>query len=233
MRWMLSAAAVLVGLPALAQQNDAEKLFRSMEKQVREAKSIKLVFSVNGDFGKDNKLLTNGSIVVAEGNKARVDLTAKKGDKELKVQLYSDGKVMGTLINGKSGDKPMPAEPGVADVIPQITARGGIFVFTESDPEPAEKDKFDIDKYLPASDFKLGKKVQVNGQETQPVSCAIKPKKGPPLQMTVWLVTKTNLPLKRELTATEKDFTLTVVENYREFSLNPKVDAKIFEVPKQ
>ena len=233
MRWLLSAAAVLMGLPALAQQNDAEKLFRSMEKQVREAKGCKLVFSVNGDYGKDKKTSANGYIVVADGSKVRVELNAKYDDKEFKLQMYADGKLMTTLFNGKAGGDPAPAEPGMTDVIAQITARGGIFIGMESDLAPAEKAKFDIDKYLPASDFKLGKKILVNGQETQPVSCTVKPQKGPALQMTVWLVTKTNLPLKRELTATEKDFTLTVVEMYSEFTLNPKVDAKIFEIPKK
>src|SRR5262249_54660614 len=146
MRWLLSAAAVLMGLPALAQQNDAEKLFRTMEKQVREAKGIKLAFSVEGDFGKDKKMTAKGSVVIAEGNKARVDLDAKQAGQDFKLQMYSDGKVMGTLINGKSGGKPMPAEAGMTEVISQITARGGIFVGMESNPEPAEKAKFDIDK---------------------------------------------------------------------------------------
>src|SRR5437588_2800662 len=110
MRWLLSAAAVLLGLPALAQQNDAEKLFRSMEKQVREAKGFTLVFSVNVDFGKDKKMTANGYVVISDGNKARFDVNAKQGDQAFKSQMYADGKVMGTLINGKSGSKPMPVE---------------------------------------------------------------------------------------------------------------------------
>ena len=236
MRWMLSAALVALGLPALApaqQQNEAEKLFRAMEKQVREAKAIKVVFSVDGNLGKDMKVTAKGSVIVAEGNKARVELNAKQGDKDFKLQMYADGKVMGTLIDGKSGGKPSPVEPAMSEAISQITTRGGIFVGMESSPEPGEKQKFDIEKFLPASDFKLGKKEMVNGREAQVVTCTLKPRNGPALQMTVWLATKGNLPIKRELKASDKDAMLDVTENYSEFTLNPSLDAKIFEVPKQ
>ena len=118
MRWMLSAALVALGLPALTtaqQQNEGEKLFRAMEKQVREAKAIKVVFSVDGNLGKDMKVTAKGSVIVAEGNKARVELNAKQGDKDFKLQMYADGKVMGTLIDGKSGGKPSPVEPAMSE----------------------------------------------------------------------------------------------------------------------
>ena len=127
----------------------------------------------------------------------------------------------------------MPVESVLSDAIVQITARGGIFVFMESGPEQVDKAKLDLEKLFPVSDFKLGKKEMVNGREAQVVTCTLKPRNGPALQMTVWLATKGNLPIKRELKASDKDAMLDVTENYSEFTLNPSLDAKIFEVPQQ
>jgi len=50
------------------------------------------------------------------------------------------------------------------------------------------------------------------------------------LSEKLWLDVETNLPLKRVFTGKlNKEFTYR--ENYSEFSLNPKVDAKLFDLP--
>src|SRR5437868_1524328 len=155
MRWMLTAAMLLPGLPALAQENEAEKLFRAMEKKVREADGLKTVFSVNGDLGKDMKMTATGYVVVAKGNKIRVEVNAKQGKQDIKLQMYADGKLMAASINGKFEGEPKPAEGNMTEAISQVTARGGVFVGLDSQPEPEDKAKFDIDKFLVVSDFKL------------------------------------------------------------------------------
>ena len=55
---------------------------------------------------------------------------------------------------------------------------------------------------------------------------------GDPLQITLWLDTKTDLPLKRQTLGKVKDVKMTAIEVYTEVSLNPKLDPKIFELPK-
>ncbi len=45
MRWLLTLALLaLVAWPAAAQQNEAEKLFRSMEQKIRTVKTLQLRF---------------------------------------------------------------------------------------------------------------------------------------------------------------------------------------------
>ena len=44
MRWIFLVPGLLLAAPAAAQENEAEKLFRTMEKKVRAAKSLEVVF---------------------------------------------------------------------------------------------------------------------------------------------------------------------------------------------
>jgi hypothetical protein len=46
--------------------------------------------------------------------------------------------------------------------------------------------------------------------------------------MTLWIDAKTLLPLKRAYVLDN----MRIVENYHEFRLDPKIDAKAFELPK-
>jgi outer membrane lipoprotein-sorting protein len=52
------------------------------------------------------------------------------------------------------------------------------------------------------------------------------------LQVTLWIDTKTLLPVKRTVVVALKDAKVTVVESYAEFTVNPTFDAKMFELPK-
>jgi len=88
-----------------------------------------------------------------------------------------------------------------------------------------------------ASAFKLGKKEKIGKRDTQVIEYKLTlentPKEAAKLALSeqLWLDVETNLPLKRVLTGKlDKEFTYT--EIYSEFTLNPKVDAKLFELPK-
>src|SRR5207248_658990 len=123
----------------------------------------------------------------------RVEVNGKHGKQDVKVQMYADGKLMAAALNGKFEGEPKPVEGGMTEAISQVTARGGVFVGLGSHPEPEDKAKFDIDKFLTVSDFKLGKKETVNGREIQAVTYSLKQRNKPALQMTLWLATKTQL----------------------------------------
>jgi outer membrane lipoprotein-sorting protein len=49
-------------------------------------------------------------------------------------------------------------------------------------------------------------------------------------EVTLWIDAKTLLPLKRTV-VTKRDV-VHLTETYRDFKLDPKVDAKAFELPK-
>ena len=88
-----------------------------------------------------------------------------------------------------------------------------------------------------ASEFKLGKKEKIGEREAQVIEYKLAyeeaAKETPDLSLSekLWLDVETHLPLKRVVVGKlKKEFTCT--EEYSEFTLNPKVDAKLFELPK-
>ena len=230
MRWLTAMALVALACPVFAQQNEAEKLFRAMEKQVKESKTIKVGFDVDADLGKAAAAKLKGSLVVAPGNKARLDAKGTFEGKERSVLMLADGKQQLYSENNEPA-KPRALEFDISTVVPQILARGGVFAMFETAPD--KKDAFDIDKFLPATDFKLGAREKVGAREAQPVQYTLKPGPDRLVQVTVWLDLKTNVPLKRVLVGTNPDKQMiTVTETYTEIALNPAVEDKIFEMPK-
>jgi outer membrane lipoprotein-sorting protein len=228
MRWLTATAFLALAIPVSAQPNDAEKLFRAMEKQVREAKTFKVGFDLEADLGKAGPAKIKGTLTVAPGNKARLDAKGTADGKERTLLMIADGKQR-LYTEGNDNAKPEPLEHNLSVALPQILARAGVFAMFETSPG---KDAFDIDKQIPASDFKFGIKEKVGTREAQQVQYSLKPG-NLTVQATVWLDIQTNVPLKRVLTGVNPDKQMiTVTETYTEITLNPTVDNKIFELPK-
>jgi outer membrane lipoprotein-sorting protein len=228
MRWIFAPAVFILLAPAFAQPNTAEKLYRGMEKTIRDAKSIKMGFEIDAATDKDNNKV-RGSVSVAEGNKARMEITGTEDGKQRTMTLIADGK----MTHFTASDMPKPeskaVESNFSQTRPQILARGGVFATFNIGPST---ESFDIDKVMPVSDFKLGNKDKIGVREAQAVECTLKPDNGQVAQMTVWLDTKTNLPLKRLVTTAGEKGVFRVTEVYTEIAINPKLDGKLFELPK-
>jgi len=229
MRWTLSLTVLAIGLLSRAQENEGEKLFRKLEQQVRAAKGLKVVFEVDGEFGKETAK-TKGYLLVAEGNKGRLEIHTTEGGKTHMEQMIADGKNSALLEDGKIVGEKKPVDPASTEAALSISIRGGVLAVLQVGPDP--KNKFDVDKVLPASDFKLGAKEKVGEREGQVLTYKLSPPMGDPMQITLWIDTKTQLPLKRTTLGKVKDVKLSAVEVYTEFVLNPTFDAKIFELPK-
>jgi hypothetical protein len=54
----------------------------------------------------------------------------------------------------------------------------------------------------------------------------------PPLKVSVWIDTATQLPVKREILAQEKGEEVRLSESYGTFTVDGKTDAKEFVLPK-
>jgi outer membrane lipoprotein-sorting protein len=229
MRWILALTLLAIGLPSSAQENEGEKLFRKLEQQVRSAKGLKVVFDVDGQFGKETAK-TKGYLLVAEGNKGRLEIKTTVGDKTQMEQMIADGKDSAFLEGGKIVGERRPVDPASTEAALAIGIRAGVLAILQVGPDP--KNKFDIDKVLPASDFKLGAKEKIAEREAQVVTYKLAPPMGDPMQITLWIDTKTELPLKRTTLGKVKDVKMSAVEVYTEFAVNPTFDAKIFELPK-
>jgi outer membrane lipoprotein-sorting protein len=229
MRWILPLVVLAMGLPSSAQENEGEKLFRKLEQKVRSAKGLKVTFDVDGQFGKETAK-TKGYLLVTEGNKGRLEIQTTVGDKTVVEQMIADGKDSAFLEAGKIKGEKKPVDPASTEAALSVSIRAGVLAVLQVGPDP--KNKFDVDKVLPASDFKLGAKEKLGEREAQVLTYKLSPPMGDPMQITLWIDTKTELPLKRTTLGKAKDVKLSAVEVYGEFVLNPTFDAKIFELPK-
>jgi outer membrane lipoprotein-sorting protein len=92
MRWLTALALLAVtAWPAVAQDNEAEKLFRAMEQKVRSAQTLRLRFdlSVAGALGTKGNV--KGTLVLGEGDKYRVEMEGKVFGQAVRGTEVSDG----------------------------------------------------------------------------------------------------------------------------------------------
>ena len=219
-------AATLV--PAVqAQENEAEKLFREMEKKVTSAKAVRVASDDKVDAA---GIRLKWMLVFAEGNKCRLEGSVESEGKALKESTISDG---AKLLSTQRG-MPMPKEDAPKDLTNML--QGSISRCSMSvqwlTGFDSKKTGFKIDEDFKVTDFVLGDKEKVGEHEAQVVRYNLFLRKAK-LSVSVWLDAKTKLPLKRVTTIPDKgEQKLTVTEMFTEVTLNPKLDPKTFELPK-
>jgi outer membrane lipoprotein-sorting protein len=230
MRWITVAALALMAAPAYGQENDAEKLFRAMEKKIRSAKAIHFVF--DGEMsGEGKKGALKGEVRMAEGEKVNMSLQGDFAGQAMKLTVISDGKRAYTKYN----DMPNTKDNDVNDkhyekALGMVARIGMIAAFTQVAAQPKETD---LDKLAPVKDFKLGAKVKVGKHDTQIVEYQVTPPGQPAAKVTLWIDTQTKLPVKREIVSQDKTGQEgRVSETFSTFEVDPMIDAKVFELPK-
>jgi outer membrane lipoprotein-sorting protein len=241
MRHILSILLWSVLLPvALAQDNEAEKLFRDMEKKLHAAKAFQLAVTIEtkGDT-KDRVGSFKGSLLLTNDNKARLKISGDDFGEARNWEIISNGKQLRL--------KPYAAMPVFKDeaTLPtpknlhgMLTARvsgHGVFLNVLSltylllEADDPRTSKLDI------WGFKMGAGEKVAGRDAKVVSYKAGPKEEKDhAAFTVWIDSKTLLPLKRVIVPgrTSGSAGITISETYTKFTLDPKIDAKAFVLPK-
>jgi outer membrane lipoprotein-sorting protein len=231
MRFVTLVATLLVAVPAYGQDNDAEKLYRTMEKKVRSAKGIHVV--IEGEFsGEGKKGKFSATLDMAEGNKLRLEMNGAFDGKDMKVISVSDGKATHTTYNGESTDKGSPLDKGGFAKSLGVFARAGMLAMMRGQPDGENKEAFDLDKMLAIRDFKVGAKEKIGAHDTQVVQYVLDPGKEGTAKVSLWIDTKTHLPVKRELMVDDNGKNFHITETISAFDVNPKLDPKLFELPK-
>lgn len=253
MRYVLSILLLPALLPvALAQDNEAEKLFRDMEKKIKAANAVQVTVEIElraiKGREKESKIgdgvsKAKGSLVLTKDNQARLRIR----DEYLGITLVSNGKQL--KLVGDWGEvrtipeaKARPTPKHLHNLLSTLLSRVGvtadsIIVTFAPGPqfnpifltpqEPGEKD-FDAEKFegWGVWGFKAGAATQVGGRDAKVVSYKFGPKGDDSAPVTLWLDAKTLLPLKSDVVI--KSENLHITEIYTEFKLDPKIDAKAF-----
>ena len=223
MRWLALLVLILAAAPSRAQEGEAEKLYRAMEKKILAAKSLVLEFNSQVTVD-DKKFTVKGTIYVAAGNKTRLELESK---------LFGLGKTL-IVTNGESKyakvmilvfDKgPFPPKGEV--LLALITRFSAVQAAMHRNPGPKKMAASDLDKECPVKNFKLGVKEMVGKREAQVVQYQIGD-----VTESVWIDTKTQLPLKRTMAGKDKKTIGDLAETYSVFTVDSKLDGKLFDIP--
>jgi outer membrane lipoprotein-sorting protein len=215
---------VPVVLAALGQAgDDAEKRFKAMEDKIRQADALQVAFE--SDF-KDNFGSIKGTLAVRTGNKASLDMRINLMDNPRKFLLVSDGTRMVTRTETLSRrDTPK----FLRDALVSLTARVGVYACAVFQNEPDGDERNPLDD-IKLSDFKALPNEKVNGRDAAVIAYKLTDRQTS--TVTVWIDTATGLPLKRITeTGMKGGGPSAIVETYRDFRLNPQLDAKLFELP--
>jgi hypothetical protein len=217
---------------AVDQAGDPEKLVAEMEKKLTEAKTLRVAFEAEhsaegkGDFG-----LFKGILTVAEGNKVHLDGAFWNDGKATdRWKVVSDG----TNLKSEGVYKVnKPASKKLTHDYRSCLSHGGFLMvaFYLSSVKPKE-----IWPTFKASDCKLERQENIGKRKANVVSCKLTPTvkadfAGKVFAETLWLDAETSLPLRRSVTVSRDGKISTFTESYSTFDLNPKVEAKLFELP--
>jgi RNA polymerase sigma factor (sigma-70 family) len=212
---------------------EAENLFRSMEKKVQAAKSLKAVYEVELAHGGGKVIKLKVRQFLGEGNKLRLEWDEQDGGTGKNKLLVSNGRqtLLSELGAKEQGSPPTPGK--LNSHFGGLLARGGGF-FTAVLAEVVItkfNDTDDLGKLLQFRDFKWGDKVQLGMRDAQIIDCAftfeLQGEKHPG-NVTLYIDVKTLLPLKR---VTKLEANEVATEVFTEFEIDCQLDAKLFELP--
>jgi outer membrane lipoprotein-sorting protein len=214
---------------------DPAAVLKDVEAPIRTARTLRADVAV--DMGKELGSLM-GRVLVAPGDRVRIELAGTLDGKKTAVLLVSDGTRMRMTGDGGPG-KDQPTEPKLGGTVAGSFARLGVAVPLLMSVEVVEdgtarrREPFDLDRYYPVSGLKLAKAEPVGGRDTRAVGYAVRAKgAGGPLAVTTWADAKTNLPVKRVVRIAGEGKTVEVTETYTNVVLDGKADDAEFELPK-
>jgi len=228
--------ALLIVVAVMAQHdNEAERLFRHMEERLSKAKSLECVFEVKAAVGQGSDF--RGRLLVAEGNKLRMETEGKWRGAITKMVVISDGAKLAAETGGTRKDLskkvPKSLHQEVVRVLTYVGVRMlGRGVIVPEAPEGQETQGKRFANRLTATGLKLGKKERLNGRDAQVIEYETKLEGEDDVPTaTLWLDTKTKLPLKRTLTD-KQGGKLIYTETYLKLAVGGKIDEKEFKLPK-
>ena len=224
------AVVLLLTAPARPQDDEAERVFQGMQKRLLEAKTLRFSFAMSLEVDtREDKL--KGSVALGEANRANIGVNGTMNGKPLEMLLVSDGSRMVTKVTGAGEQGPRDTPRHTGKLIRGTLARAGMFAglfYSVNDKkEPA------LDDLFQCSDFKIAARQKLGGKEVLVLEYSIgfrgTKEKG---RVTLWVESKSLLPVKRVFTISDASRKVRVMEVYEPMEADAQIDAKVFELPK-
>lgn len=238
MRWLFAVMMVAVAGPAWAQDAAAEKLFKDLEKTLRDAKTLRMAATIVSDNkAQKAEFKFDGVITMGEGDLLCSKITGDlPGAGKIVFEVTCDGKEIDTRTTPVGKPRSMPAPQGFGTLMRSLLARGGAIVVVGMQPLPLDR-KSEPDDVLKVKDYKMVGKEMLGQRETVVISFVVTDadnKRPDPATVTLWLDSKTKLPVQRKIEPMgPAGGPAVIVETISEFVINQPVDAKLFVIPKE
>jgi uncharacterized protein (TIGR03067 family) len=225
-------------LPVQGQDNEAEKLFRDMHKKLAAADAIRFSVSTEIKTGnKDRDSSFKGSVLLAKGNKAQLKWAGATWTGE----LVSNGEQAYLTLGGRETTVATPKH--LNGVLIFFVSRTGVLLTLQAmqsflrglgDTRPEDLFKGADRDRAAVWDFKLAPAEKFEGREVKVVNFRYGPRNDPGMPISISIDAKTLLPLKLVIDYRQGGVPLRgiITETYSEFTLEPKIDAKAFVLPK-
>lgn len=247
-RILAIALAMIAPALAPAQDDDAEKIYRDLEKRILAAKAHQVEMTYT--FGKQNA--NKVEMVITQDNKFHMKTTGPFQKPKSGYELISDGKDLKSIgarlsvmpsglpsieTGGKSKSE-WPTPASFHEAVSVIDARAGLWYTVFVMPYLATGQfgkKLDADgqgSKIKVYNFKLLADEKVGDQVAKVISYRFGDGSAgrDNADVKLWIDARSQLPLKRAFVMESQGIVIT--ETYQSFKLDPKLDEKKFEFPK-
>jgi outer membrane lipoprotein-sorting protein len=228
------ALLLTAGPSAPVSPTEAELLLRQMDARITAANSLRIEFEVRNDTpGKEQQLLT-ASLVLGDRNRLRYEQSGS-----ITATAVSDGRRTVTVVVNPDEKRSQETPEWFNEVLKGWLGRGGTYISTArafeyldgSDrPGPADGPQ--------VSNVKLAPDEEVGKVKARVVEYDLTWVKHPAVdgadtaRVRVWIDPKTELPIRRQMTFRVGDKDETYTATHTKFDLNPKLNDKLFELPR-
>jgi outer membrane lipoprotein-sorting protein len=219
-----------------ADGNEAEKLFRDMEKKITQARAFRVAVTIETGRDTNRPGDFNGYLLLTKDNKARLKIEEDDFGDSRRWEFVSNGKQLRMRpytfgVSETSKDEAtLPTPKFLHDHLAERVTRVGIFpnLLRIAVPILLANER---DTKLELTDFQACPDEKIRGRDARVVryKVSIDDKVLSDFAFTLWVDRETGLPLQRVLQAKPVG---TVTEIYTEFNLNPKISRRTFVLPK-
>jgi outer membrane lipoprotein-sorting protein len=229
-RWLLESALVIAAVgPVPAAENEAEAMFRSMERRLRSSKTmhIRSELAITDTLGKTWSI--KAALSVGEGDRVRIEVDGKLFGELVGFTSVSDGKSIKTvgISHASKSESKEESAKGAGDYFRRGLPRDGLFgcILNFEKRGGRTSDRFKL------ADFRVVGQEQLAKRTTKVIQFSVvETGAKDPLVSKIWLDDKTNLPSKLIVSGGKSDIA-SVSETYHAFTINAEVDSKLFVLP--
>lgn len=230
MRWLSSIFLLALPTAAMAQENDAEKLYRSFEKKLAAAKAFKVAFDIDVNA---LKLNYKGELTLAVGNKLKASGGGTQDKRPDSWTIVSDGAKIGLKHNRAGREEPVELAATPENLTNYFTGhllKSGVLMAMQ-DMNLKRLAENSPDK-IRLTGFEIVDKEKIGDRETQVVEYIAQAGKERKLVCRLWFDSMTNMQLKRTVEFSEGSKRFRIVELYTNWQLAPELKGGEFALPK-